>query len=232
MVVWDGGNNDFPFLAPDLHIVVVDPLRPGDELLYHPGETNLRMAHVVVVNKVDSAEAHNVEQVLANVEAVNPMASVIFAKSPPVLQPGPSLLGRDVLVVDDGPTLTHGGMPFGAGLVAARNAGAGRIVDPRPYAVGSIAETFDRWPQLTNVLPAMGYSGAQLRELEQTINAAPCDVVVTGTPVDLTRLVSSRHPIRHVTYDLEEVGEPTLRQVLEPLVRRAGAGKRREALTR
>jgi predicted GTPase len=224
VVVWDGGNNDFPFFAPDLLVVVADPLRPGHELLYHPGETNLRMADVVVVNKVDSAEAHNVEQVVANVEAVNPMARIVFAKSPPKLQYGPELLGRDVLVVDDGPTLTHGEMPFGAGLVAARNAGAAKVVDPRPYAVGSIAETFARWPQLTNVLPAMGYSDEQLRELERTINATPCDVVVTGTPIDLTRLISSRHPIRHVTYELEEVGEPTLAQVLEPLTRLAVAG--------
>ena len=171
VVVWDGGNNDFPFFAPDLLIVVADPLRPGHELLYHPGETNLRMADVVVVNKVDSAEAHNVEQVVENVEAVNPMATLVFAKSPPVLDDGPELLGKLVLVVDDGPTLTHGEMPFGAGLVAARNAGAGKIVDPRPYAVGSLKHLFAKWPQLTNVLPAMGYSDEQLHELEQTINA-------------------------------------------------------------
>jgi len=218
VVIWDGGNNDLPFFRPDLLIVVADPLRPGHELLYHPGETNLRMADVVVINKVDSAEAHNVEQVLANIEAVNPMAKVVFAKSPPELESGPDLLGRRVLVVDDGPTLTHGQMPFGAGLVAARNAGAGSIVDPRPYAVGSIKETLERWPQLTNVLPAMGYDDEQLQELEETINAAECDVVVTGTPIDLGRLISSRHPIRHVRYELEEVGEPTLADVLEPLV--------------
>jgi len=221
VVIWDGGNNDLPFFAPDVHIVVADPLRAGHELLYHPGEANLRMAHVVVINKVDSAEAHNVEQVVANVESVNPLAQVIFAKSPAKLEYGAEILGRDVLVVDDGPTLTHGEMPFGAGLVAARDAGAGRIVDPRPYAVGSIAATFDRWPQLTNVLPAMGYSDQQLHELEQTINATPCDVVVTGTPIDLSRLIDSKHPIRHVTYELEEVGEPTLEQVLAPIVRAA-----------
>jgi predicted GTPase len=218
VVVWDGGNNDFPFFAPDLFIVVVDPLRPGHELLYHPGETNLRMADVVVVNKVDSAEAHNIEQVVANVEAVNPMATLVFAESPPRLEYGPELLGKRVLVVDDGPTLTHGGMPFGAGLVAARSAGAARIVDPRPYAVGSIKDTFAKWPQLTNVLPAMGYSDEQLRELEQTINAVDCEVVVTGTPIDLSRLISSRHPIRHVTYELEEVGTPTISDVLEHIV--------------
>jgi predicted GTPase len=221
VVVWDGGNNDFPFYAPDLLIVVADSLRPGHELLYHPGETNLRMADVVVINKVDSAEAHNVEQVLANIEEVNPMARVVFAKSPPVLESGPDLLGRPVLVVDDGPTLTHGEMPFGAGLVAARMAGASAIVDPRPYAVGSLKDTFARWPQLTNVLPAMGYSDEQLHELEQTINAVDCDVVVTGTPIDLARLIASRHPIRHVRYELEEVGTPTIAEVLEPIVAQA-----------
>jgi predicted GTPase len=218
VVVWDGGNNDLPFFRPDLHIVVVDPLRPGHELRYHPGEANLRMADVVVINKVDSAEAHNVEQMLENIEAVNPLARVVFAKSPPVLEPGPDLLGRRVLVVDDGPTLTHGEMPFGAGLVAARNAGAATIVDPRTYAVGSIKQTLERWPQLTNVLPAMGYDDEQLADLEATINAAECDVVVTGTPIDLGRLISSTHPIRHVRYELEEVGEPTLATMLEPIV--------------
>jgi predicted GTPase len=223
VVVWDGGNNDFPFFAPDLLIVVADPLRPGHELLYHPGETNLRMADVVVLNKVDSAEAHNVEQVVENVEAVNPMATLVFAKSPPTLDFGPELLGKLVLVVDDGPTLTHGEMPFGAGLVAARNAGAAKIVDPRPYAVGSLKDVFARWPQLTNVLPAMGYSDEQLHDLEETINAVDCDVVVTGTPIDLTRLITSRHPIRHVRYTLEEVGRPTIADVLEPILEQARA---------
>jgi predicted GTPase len=218
VIVWDGGNNDFPFFAPDLLIVVADPLRPGHELLYHPGETNLRMADVVVINKVDSAEAHNVERVIENVEAVNPMATLVFAESPPKLDDGPDLLGKLVLVVDDGPTLTHGEMPFGAGLVAARKAGAARIIDPRPYAVGSLKDVFAKWPQLTNVLPAMGYSDEQLHELEDTINAVDCDVVVTGTPIDLSRLITSRHPIRHVRYELEEVGTPTINDVLEPIV--------------
>jgi predicted GTPase len=179
------------------------------------------MADVVVINKVDSAEAHNVEEIVENVEAVNPMATIVFAKSPPTLDPGADVLGRLVLVVDDGPTLTHGEMPFGAGLVAARNAGAARIVDPRPYAVGSLKEVFAKWPQLTNVLPAMGYSDVQLHELERTINDADCDVVVTGTPIDLSRLIASRHPIRHVRYELEEVGEPTIADVLGPIVAQA-----------
>ncbi len=221
VVVWDGGNNDFPFYAPDLLVVVADPLRSGHELLYHPGETNLRMADIVVINKVDSAAAHDVEAVLENVQSVNPLATVIFANSPPVLEPGPDLLGRTVLVVDDGPTFTHGDMPFGAGLVAARRAGAARIADPRPCAVGSLREVFAKWPQLTNVLPAMGYSADQLHELEETINAIDCDVVVTGTPIDLGRLIDSRHPIRHVRYELEEVGSPTIADVLAPVVAKA-----------
>jgi predicted GTPase len=221
VIVWDGGNNDFPFFAPDLLVVVADPLRPGHELLYHPGEVNLRMADVVVVGKLDSAEAHNVETVVRNVERVNPEAQIVLGKSPPVLEAGPDLFGKRVLVVDDGPTLTHGGMPFGAGLVAARRAGAATIVDPRPYAVGSIAEVLAGWPQLANVLPAMGYSDEQLHELEATINAADCDVVVTGTPIDLGRLIRSRHPIRHAVYELEEIGRPELADVLEPIFERA-----------
>jgi predicted GTPase len=224
VIVWDGGNNDFPFYRPDLLVVVADPLRPGHELLYHPGETNLRMADVVVLNKVDSAAADDVEAVVENVQAVNPLATVVFANSPPVLDPGPDLAGRTVLVVDDGPTLTHGEMPFGAGLVAARRAGAGRIADPRPYAVGSLREVFAKWPQLTNVLPAMGYSAEQLRELEETINAVDCDVVVTGTPIDLGRLIDSRHPLRHVRYELEELGSPTIADVLAPIAAQAAQG--------
>ena len=221
VVVWDGGNNDFPFFAPDLHITVVDPLRPGHELTYHPGETNTRMADVVVVNKLDSADLDAVSRVVANVLTVNPRATIVKANSPVVLEPGPSLVGARVLVVDDGPTITHGGMPFGAGTVAARHAGAASFVDPRPYAVGSIRETFEQYPAIGAVLPAMGYSDEQLRELEATIDAVDCDVVVTGTPIDLGRLVKVRHPIRHATYELRETGEPTLAQVLEPLVERA-----------
>jgi predicted GTPase len=221
VIVWDGGNNDIPFYEPDLLIVVADPLRPGHELGYHPGETNLRMADVVVINKVDTAAAHDVEAVVESTLAVNPMAQLIFAKSPPILDDGPDLAGKTVLVVDDGPTLTHGEMPFGAGLVAARQSGAARIADPRPAAVGSLRDVFERWPQLTNVLPAMGYSDAQLHELEQTINGVECDVVVTGTPMDLGRLIDSRHPIRHVRYELEEIGHPTIEDVLAPCVTNA-----------
>ena len=218
VIVWDGGNNDLPFYKPDLLIVVTDPLRPGHELGYHPGETNLRLADVVVINKVDTAAADDVEAVVRNVQDANPLAQLVFAKSPPVLDPGPDLLGKTVLVIDDGPTLTHGEMPFGAGLVAARQAGAAQIADPRPHAVGSLHDLFEHWPQLTNVLPAMGYSDQQLRELEETINKTDCDIVITGTPIDLARLIHSRHPIRHVRYELEEIGRPAIEDVLGPVI--------------
>ena len=227
VIVWDGGNNDLPFFAPDLHIVVVDPLRAGHELAYHPGEANLRMAHAVVVNKVDSAGLEATERVIADVYSVNPNAAVVRAASPVTLGEGPAIRGKRVLVVEDGPTLTHGGMSFGAGTVAAQEAGVALMVDPRPAAVGSIAETFRRYPHIGLVLPAMGYSDTQLHELETTINKTECDVVVTGTPVDLGRLIHSQHPIRHVTYELQEIGSPTLQDVLQPIVARV---KPREAV--
>jgi predicted GTPase len=216
VIIWDGGNNDFPFYSPDLFITVLDPLRPGHELAYHPGETNLRMADVVVVNKTDSADPRAVDMVLANVQKVNPRAVVIRASSPVTLEPGPSLVGKRVLVVDDGPTITHGGMPFGAGTVAARQAGAGELVDPRPYAVGSIAQTFARYPGIGAVLPAMGYGDDQLNELGETIRAVDCDAVVLGTPIDLGRLVDLGHPVRRAFYELREVGIPSLSTVLAP----------------
>jgi predicted GTPase len=222
VILWDGGNNDFPFFRPDLTIVVVDPLRPGHELLYHPGEANLRMADAVVVNKVDAAPLEAVEQVLLDVRRANPSAHVVLARSPVTLEEGPDLAGRRVLVVEDGPTLTHGGMSFGAGTVAARRAGAAELVDPRPFATGSIAAVLDRYPSLGPVLPAMGYSDDQLAELAETIDASDCDVVVTGTPVDLTRLIRSRHPIRHASYELEEAGGTPLASVLEPVLAAAG----------
>jgi predicted GTPase len=221
LIVWDGGNNDLPFFRPDLLIVVVDPLRAGHELAYHPGEANLRKADVIVVNKVDSADPASIERVLADIGAINPEAAIVMANSPVALEHGPSLVGAAVLVIEDGPTVTHGGMPFGAGLVAAQRGGASALVDPRPYAVGSIAEAYARYPHIGSVLPAMGYSDDQLRELELTINSIDCDVVVSATPVDLTRLVDSRHPLRHATYELEEIGEPTLATILAPIAERA-----------
>jgi predicted GTPase len=218
VIVWDGGNNDFPFFTPDLFVVVVDPLRPGHEVRYHPGETNLRLADVVVVNKVDSATPEQVDRVIEAVVAVNPSARLITAASPVALAPGSPLHGKRVLVVEDGPTITHGEMEFGAGKVAAREGGAAVIVDPRAYAVGSIAEVYKKYEHIRSVLPAMGYSDEQLHELEQTINATPCDIVVTGTPIDLARLIRSNFPIRHATYELREVGHPTLEDVLEPVI--------------
>ena len=226
VIVWDGGNNDLPFFRPDLLIVVVDPLRPGHELRYHPGEANLRMADVVVVNKVDSADAGSVARVLEDVAALNPRATVVRAASPVTLEDGPPVDGRRVLVVEDGPTITHGGMPFGAGTVAAQQAGAAARVDPRPYAVGSIAATLRHYPHIGPVLPAMGYSTEQLRDLEATVDAVDCDVVVAGTPIRLDRLIRSRHPIRHATYELEELAGPTLADALAPVVGRARASRR------
>ncbi|HXV35153.1 MAG TPA: cyclic 2,3-diphosphoglycerate synthase [Gaiellaceae bacterium] len=218
VVIWDGGNNDFPFFVPDLLITVVDPLRPGHELAYHPGEVNVRMADIVVVNKVDSAYAQAISEVVANVLSVNPDATIVQAASPVTLEDGPPIAGGKVLVVEDGPTITHGNMPYGAGTVAAHHAGTTNLVDPRPYAVGSIAETFERYPEIGPVLPAMGYGDAQLAELEQTINATPCDVVVTGTPMGLTRLIDIKHPVRHATYGLADHGRPTLAEALTPFV--------------
>jgi predicted GTPase len=225
VIVWDGGNNDVPFFAPDLHITVADPLRPGHELRYHPGETNLRMADVVVINKVDSAEAAAVAAVAANVAAVNPEATTIRAESTVTLEPGPSLAGARVLVVEDGPTLTHGGMPYGAGTVAARRAGAASFVDPRPYAVGSIAETFRAYPSIGLVLPAMGYSQHQIEELRASIDAADCDVVVAGTPIDLRRVVGTARPVRQARYELRELDHPDLADVLAPILTAAGSGR-------
>jgi predicted GTPase len=216
VLVWDGGNNDFPFFVPDVLITVLDPLRPGHEITYHPGETNLRMADAVVINKIDSAAAAAVDQVMTNVRAVNPHARVVRAESPVTLDPGPPLAGQRVLVIEDGPTITHGELPFGAGTVAARQAGVTEFVDPRPYAVGSIAATYAAYPAIGTVLPAMGYSDRQLAELGETVRSADCDAVVVGTPVDLSRLVDLGHPVRRAHYELREVGTPTLANVLAP----------------
>ena len=221
VIIWDGGNNDLPFFKPDLHVVVVDPLRAGHELHYHPGEANLRLADVVVINKIDSASPAALEHVLADVALLNPGAAVVRANSPVTLTHGPSLVGAAVLVVEDGPTITHGGMPHGAGFVAAQRGGAGLIVDPRDYAVGTLAETFDRYPHIGSVLPAMGYSPEQLHDLERTIAAADPDVVVTGTPIDLAHVIRSRYPIRRASYELEEIGTPALAELLAPIVGRA-----------
>jgi len=218
VVLWDGGNNDLPFYRPDVHITVVDPLRAGHETRYHPGEANVRMAHAIVINKVDTATEDQVLRVETSVRALNPSATVVKARSPITLQDGFDMSGKRVLVVEDGPTLTHGEMEYGAGVVAARRAGAAEIVDPRAYAVGTIAETYERYPSVGALLPAMGYSEAQVADLAATINRTPADVVVIATPVDLRRLADLKKPALRVTYELEEEGSPTLADVLAPII--------------
>jgi predicted GTPase len=220
VLLWDGGNNDLPFYRPDLHITVVDPLRAGHERTYHPGETNLRMADVVLINKVGSAEPDQIAQVESSIRELNPQAMVIKADSAITLSEPELVEGKRVLVIEDGPTLTHGGMKFGAGVVAARAAGAAEIVDPRPYAKGSLAEVFRRY-DVGSVLPAEGYSPAQLAELEETIAATPCDTVVIGTPMDLRHVIRLTRPAVRVTYELEEIGEPTLDEALRTFLHRS-----------
>ena len=218
VIVWDGGNNDLSFFRPDLTICLADALRPGHELAYHPGEVNLRMADIVVINKVDSAGPTEIAEIRCNVASVAPGAVVVEAASPVTLEPGPDLTGARVLVVEDGPTVTHGGMPFGAGVVAARAAGAFALVDPRAWAVGQIAETFERYPDIGALLPAMGYGEQQLADLEATIKAIDCDVVVTGTPIDLGHIIDPGHPVRHARYEYADAGAPTLADALRPFI--------------
>ena len=218
VVLWDGGNNDLPFYRPDVHITVVDPLRAGHETRYHPGEANVRMAHAIVINKVDTASEDQVRRVEASVRALNPSATIVKARSPITITDDVDLAGKKVLVVEDGPTLTHGEMEFGAGVVAARRAGAAEIVDPRSYAVGTIAETYEKYPAVGALLPAMGYSDEQVADLAETINRTPADVVVIATPVDLRRLADFKKPAVRVTYELEEEGSPTLADVLGPII--------------
>ncbi len=215
IILWDGGNNDFSFYRSDLEIVVVDPHRPGHELLYHPGETNFRRAQVLVINKLDTAKKENVAVVLENIKRINPKATVIRANSPISVKDGERIRGKTVLVIEDGPTVTHGGMTYGAGIVAAEKFGAAKIVDPRPYAVGSIKATFQKYSHLDRVLPAMGYGEKQTAELAKTIDRIPCDLVVSGTPINLNRVIKTSKPLLHVSYELEEVGSPNLREVLK-----------------
>ncbi|HIP95618.1 MAG TPA: GTPase [Anaerolineae bacterium] len=214
IIVWDGGNNDLPFFKPDIHIVVVDPHRAGHELRYHPGEANLRMADAVVINKIDTADLANVVTVRENVRATNPSATIVEAASPIFVENPDEIRGKKVLVVEDGPTLTHGEMAYGAGVVAARRFGAAEIVDPRPYAVGSIVETYEKYPTTGPVLPAMGYGRKQIEELGLTIHATPCDLVIVATPIDLRRVVQITQPTQRVRYELQEIGQPTLTEVL------------------
>ncbi len=215
VILWDGGNNDFSFYKADLEIVVADPHRAGHELLYHPGETNFRRAQVIIVNKMDTADKAKVKQVLDNAKAVNPSATVIKANSPLKIHGGKEIAGKRVLVIEDGPTVTHGGMAYGAGIVAAKKFGAARIIDPRPYAVGSIKKTFEKYRHLDRVLPAMGYGREQVEELGATIDRADCDLVISATPINLNRVLTPRKKVLHVGYELAEIGSPNLRDVLK-----------------
>ncbi|MCJ2511930.1 MAG: GTPase, partial [Candidatus Thermoplasmatota archaeon] len=218
VVLWDGGNNDTPFYAPDLHIVVADPHRAGHGKLYHPGETNMRMADVIIINKVDTADPKSVEAVKAVIAELNPKARVVTAASPVTVEDPGAIKDKRALVIEDGPTVTHGEMTFGAGMIAAKNAGAKAIIDPRPFAVGSIKATFEKYSHLENVLPAMGYGDRQVEELEKTINASDCDIVVSGTPIDLKRILKNvNKPMVRVRYDLQVEGEPSLDDVLRGL---------------
>jgi predicted GTPase len=215
VVLWDGGNNDLPFYRSDCKIVLVDPHRPGHEVGYHPGEANLRQADIVVINKVDTAEAANVELVRNNVRSVNPRAIVVEAASPVFAERPLEIAGKRVLVIEDGPTLTHGEMSYGAGVMAARKWGAAELVDPRPWAVGSIAATFEKYPHIGPLLPAMGYSPKQVKELEETVAAVPCDLVIVATPIDLRRVMKVDRPSMRVRYELQEIGAPTLEDAIK-----------------
>ena len=215
IVLWDGGNNDFPFYVPDLQIVVADPHRTGHESKYYPGETNALMADVFVINKVDTADADNVIQLRENLRALNPDAIQIEAASPLFVDDPAAIKGKRVLVIEDGPTLTHGEMAYGAGYVAARRFGAAEIVDPRPFAVKSIAATYEKYPKTGPILPAMGYGDAQMRDLEATIEKADVDIVIVGTPIDLTRVIKINKPYQRVRYELQEIGQPTLEDILK-----------------
>jgi predicted GTPase len=219
IIVWDGGNNDFPFYVSDLHVTVVDPHRPGHELTYYPGEITLRIADVVVINKIDSAEPDDVETVRRNISAVNPHAIVIDAASDLTIEDPSVIKGKTVLAIEDGPTLTHGGMKIGAGVVAAQRFGAAGFVDPRPYAVGALNETFEIYPQIGTLLPAMGYGEQQLKDLEATINNTECDAVVIGTPIDLSRIINIQKPFTRVYYNLKEIGHPNLTDVLKDFIK-------------
>jgi predicted GTPase len=219
VILWDGGNNDFPFYKPDLMVTVADPLRPGHEVSYYPGEITLRIADVVVINKIDSAHPDDVQKVRENIYRVNPNATVVYAASPIRVDNPEIIKGKRVLVIEDGPTLTHGGMKIGAGTVAARRYGARELVDPRPYTVGRVAESFKVYPDIGTLLPAMGYGEQQLKDLEATINKTDCDAVVVATPIDLKRLINIKKPNTRVYYDLQEIGTPNLDDILSEFVK-------------
>jgi predicted GTPase len=218
VILWDGGNNDFPFYKPDLTITVVDPHRPGHELLYYPGTVNLHLANVILINKMETADSAGIEEVRRNAERINPDAIVVEAASPVSVLSPEAIRGRRVLVVEDGPTLTHGGMKYGAGMVAAKKHGAAAVVDPRPYLVGELRSTFAQYPEIGPLLPAMGYGARQTGDLEATIRQAECDTVLIATPIDLARLIKIDKPVVRVGYDLCEIGRPNLTDVLGDFV--------------
>jgi predicted GTPase len=222
VILWDGGNNDLPFFKPDLHIVLADPLRAGQELTYHPGEANAMMADVIIINKVDSATRDQVDIIKRNIQKINPTVTIIEANSPVFVEDPKLIEGKKVLIVEDGPTLTHGSMSFGAGTVAANKFNAQEIVDPRPWAVSTIKEIFDTFKQLGKVLPAMGYSREQVEELETTINNVPCDTVIVGTPIDIGKLMKLNKPLIRVKYSVEEVGKPDLTDILKAFKKEMG----------
>ncbi|MBN2400292.1 MAG: GTPase [Candidatus Aminicenantes bacterium] len=215
IILWDGGNNDFPFYKSDLEIVVVDPHRAGHEREYYPGEVNFRRAHVIVINKIDTADLENILEVRENIRELNPGAIVVDAASPLQVKDGEKIRGRRVLVIEDGPTLTHGEMQYGAGVMAAEKFGAAELIDPREWAVGTIAGTFKKYPDIGTLLPAMGYGAKQMKDLEATINKVPCDLIIIATPIDLGRIVKFKKPTVRVGYDLQEIGRPNLEQILQ-----------------
>ena len=223
VLLWDGGNNDFSFIKPDLEIVVMDPHRPGHERLYHPGEVNFLRGQVLVINKMDTAKKENVEQLVQSAAKFNPQAVLIKTASRIYVKGGEKIRGKSVLVVEDGPTVTHGGMAYGAGVLAARQYGAAELADTRPYAVGSLKSCLDSYPHLKEVLPAEGYFPEQLRDLEATIRQTPCDLVLIATPIDLSRLIAIDHPVLRVTYRVEDWGDPTLEQVVAKFIRQKGS---------
>lgn len=220
IILWDGGNNDMPFYKPDLHIVVADPLRTGHELSYYPSEANLRLANVVIINKEDTADNKSINQLRGHIRQVNPTATIVDAASPILVDHPEWITGKNALVVEDGPTLTHGEMKFGAGTVAAQKYNAKSIIDPRPYTVGTITDTFKKYPDIGVLLPAMGYGAKQVKDLETTINKTPCDVVIIGTPIDLSRLIKIKKPAVRIRYDLQEIGKPNLDTILSKFLKR------------
>ena len=219
VIVWDGGNNDTPFYQPDVHIVVFDPHRAGHEILYHPGEANMYLADVAVINKVDSADPEKIQEVEENIRRCNPEAEIIRAESELIVDDPEAIRGKKVLVIEDGPTLTHGEMEYGAGIIAAKRNGAAEIVDPRPWITGSIAETYVKYPHIGTLLPAMGYGRAQVADLQETINAVECDVVLSATPIDLSKIIQIEKPLVRVRYEYKDVGERTLADILKERIK-------------